>query len=407
MLKNNHIILGVTGSIAAYKAIELTRRLTEAEAVVDVIFTEAAERFITPLSFSFTRGRVFSDIFEAPLSHIRIAEEAELLLVAPATANIIGKMANGIADDMLSTVYMAFNGKVMIAPAMNWRMYENPVFQRNLETLQSLGVIQVGPDRGALACGEANMGRMAEVNAIIEEIEIALSEKDLEGRRFVITAGPTREYIDPIRFISNRSSGKMGYAIAKVAIRRGAQVTLISGPSNLTPPRRVTFISVETADEMRDAVMSNLEGSDALIMAAAVADFSPEQRSPEKISSREGLELRLRRTPDIILEASLLSKRSLSRQGRDELVEPIIIGFSAETGDNLERARQKRIEKGIDMIIFNDVTESGAGFDVDTNKITIIERNKETEFPLMSKEDAAGVILDRLSEVLRGGIRRG
>ncbi|MFN3396002.1 MAG: bifunctional phosphopantothenoylcysteine decarboxylase/phosphopantothenate--cysteine ligase CoaBC [Thermodesulfovibrionales bacterium] len=396
MLKNKHIILGVTGSIAAYKSIELTRRLTEAGAEVDVILTEAAKRFITPLSFSsITRGRVFSDIFEDPLSHIRIAEEAELLLVAPATANIIGKMTSGIADDMLSTVYMAFNGKVMIAPAMNWRMYENPVLQRNLVSLQSLGVIQIGPDKGALACGEANMGRMAEVNAIIEEIEIALSEKDLEGRRFVITAGPTREYIDPVRFISNRSSGKMGYAIAKVAIRRGAQVTLISGPSNLFPPRRVTFISVETADEMRDAVMSNLEGSDALIMAAAVADFSPEQRSPEKISSREGLELSLRRTPDIILEASLCGKR------------PLIIGFSAETGDNLERARQKRIEKGIDMIIFNDVTESGAGFDVDTNKITIIERDKETKFPLMSKEDVAAVILDKVSEVLRGGIRQG
>lgn len=396
MLKNKHIILGVTGSIAAYKALELTRRLTEAEAVVDVILTEASQRFITPLSFSsITRGRVFSDIFEDPLSHIRIAEEAELLLVAPATANIIGKMANGIADDMLSTVYMAFKGTVMIAPAMNWKMYENPVLQRNLDSLQSLGVIQIGPEKGALACGEANVGRMAEVNAIIEEIEIALSEKDLEGRRFVITAGPTREYIDPIRFISNRSSGKMGYAIARVAIRRGAQVTLISGPSNLPPPRRVTFISVETADEMRDAVMSSLEDSDGLIMAAAVADFSPEQRSPEKISSREGLELRLRRTPDIIREASLCGKR------------PLIIGFSAETGDNLERARQKRIEKGIDMIIFNDVTESGAGFDVDTNRITIIESDKETEFPLMSKEDVAGLILDRLSEILRGSIRQG
>ncbi|MFN3479163.1 MAG: bifunctional phosphopantothenoylcysteine decarboxylase/phosphopantothenate--cysteine ligase CoaBC [Thermodesulfovibrionales bacterium] len=406
MLKNKHIILGVTGSIAAYKAIELTRRLTEAKAVVDVILTEAAKRFTTPLSFSsITKGRVFSDIFEDPLSHIRIAEEAELLLVAPATANIIGKMAHGIADDMLSTVYMAFNGKVMIAPAMNWRMYENPVLQRNLESLQSLGVIQIGPDRGSLACGEANIGRMAEVNAIIEEIEIALSEKDLEGKRLVITAGPTREYIDPIRFISNRSSGKMGYAIAKVAVRRGANVTLISGPSNLPPPRRVTFMSVETADEMKDAVMSNLKGSDALIMAAAVADFSPEQRSPEKISSREGLELRLRRTPDIIRSVRLAHEASVrSRPGG---IEPIHIGFSAETGDNLERARQKRIEKGIDMIIFNDVTEAGAGFDVDTNRITIIERDKETEFPLMSKEDVAGVILDRLSEVLRGGIRQG
>lgn len=395
MLKNKHIILGVTGSIAAYKAVELLRRLTEAEAVVDIILTEAATKFVTPLSFrSITKGHVFSDLFEDPLSHIRVAEESELLVIAPATANIIGKMASGIADDMLSTVYMAFNKKVMIVPAMNWRMYENPVLQRNLDILRSFGVIQVGPEKGALACGEANMGRMVEVNAIIEEIEIALSEKDLEGRRFVITAGPTREHIDPIRFISNRSSGKMGYAIAKVAVRRGAQVTLISGPSNLTPPSGVNFISVETADEMRSAVMSELEGSDALIMAAAVADFSPEQGSPEKISSREGLELRLVRTPDILREASLCNKGSL------------IVGFSAETGDNLERARQKRIEKGIDMIIFNDVTEKGAGFDVDTNRITIIERDKETTFPLMSKEEVAGVILDRLSALLKGGIRQ-
>lgn len=395
MLKNKHIILGVTGSIAAYKAIELTRRLTEAEAVVDIILTEAATKFVAPLSFSsITKGHVFSDLFEDPLSHIRVAEASELLVIAPATANIIGKMASGIADDMLSTVYMAFSGKVMIAPAMNWRMYENPVLQRNLEILRSFGVIQVGPEKGALACGEANIGRMTEVNDIIEEIEIAFSEKNLEGRKIIITAGPTREYIDPIRFISNRSSGKMGYAIAKVAARRGAQVTLISGPTNLTPPRRVSFISVETADEMRDALMSNLEGSDALIMAAAVADYSPEDRSQEKIESSNGINLRLRKTPDILKEISGLKEK------------PVIIGFSAETGNKLERARQKLIKKGIDIIVFNDVTEPGAGFDVDTNKVTIIDRDKEVTFPLMTKEEVAGIILDRLSEVLRGGIRQ-
>lgn len=396
MLKNKHIILGVTGSIAAYKAIELTRRLTEAEASVDVILTEAATKFVTPLSFSsITKGHVFTDLFEDPLSHIRVAEEAELFVIAPATANIIGKMASGIADDMLSTVYMAFNKKVIIAPAMNWRMYENPILQRNLGSLRLSGVIQIGPERGTLACGEANIGRMAEVNDIIEEIEVAISEKKLEGRKITITAGPTREYIDPIRFISNRSSGKMGYEIAKVAIRRGAQVTLISGPTNLTPPRGVSFISIETADEMRNAVMSSLEGSDALIMAAAVADFSPEKRSDEKLDSHDGINLRLRKTTDILKEVSGLKEK------------PVIIGFSAETGNKLERARQKMMKKGIDMIVFNDVTEPGAGFDVDTNRITIIERDRETTFPLMSKEEVAGVILDRILEVFRGGIRQG
>lgn len=395
MLKNRRIILGVTGSIAAYKAIELTRRLTEAGAIVDIIITDAAKRFVSPLSFSsITAGTVFTDLFEHPLSHIRLAEDAAVMVVAPATANIIGKMANGIADDMLSTVYMAFKGNTIIAPAMNWRMYENPVLKKNLETLRSYGVIQVGPKKGALACGEANIGRMAEVNDIIEEIEIALSEKDFLKKKVIVTAGPTREYIDPIRFISNRSSGKMGYALARLAARRGAEVILISGPSYLDPPQRVSFIPVETASEMRDAVMSNLEGSDVLIMSAAVADFSPKDKSDVKIESREGLTLRLQRTPDILQEVRRSDKR------------PFVVGFSAETGKNLERARKKLMDKGADMMVFNDVTESGAGFDVDTNRITIIYREGQEEFPLMTKEDVASLILDRVAEGLRGGTRR-
>lgn len=395
VLKNKRIILGVTGSIAAYKSIELTRRLVRAEATVDVIMTEAATRFVTPLSFSsVTNGRVFKDLYEDPLSHIRVAESAELLVIAPATANIIGKMAGGLADDMLSTVYMAFDKKVLIAPAMNWRMYENPVLQKNLEVLRLNGVVQIGPERGPLACGDTNFGRMAEVDAILEEIEIALSEKDLEGKRVIVTAGPTREYIDPIRFISNRSSGKMGFALARVAVRRGAEVILISGPVNLPSPDRVTFISVETASEMRDAVIANLEGVDLLIMAAAVADFSPEERGDKKIESRNELNLRLRRTPDILKEVSSLKKK------------PFIVGFSAETGNHIERARQKLIEKGIDMIIFNDVLDPGAGFDVDTNRITIVEKEGEVSFPLMTKEDVADVILDRVTEALRGDIRQ-
>lgn len=395
MLKNKRIILGVTGSVAAYKAIELTRRLTEAGAVVDVIMTEASKRFVSPLSFSsLTSGHVLTDLFEEPLSHIRITEEAQLMVIAPATANIIGKMANGIADDMLSTAYMAFKGKVIVAPAMNWRMYENPALQKNLETLRAYGVLQVGPERGALACGEANTGRMAEVTDIIEEIKGALIQKDLLMKRIVITAGPTREYIDPIRFISNRSSGKMGYALARTAARRGAKVTLISGPSSLHPPKRVSFIPVETASEMRDAVLSSIEGADVVIMAAAVADFSPVDRKDIKIDSRKALTLRLQRTPDIIQEVA----RSKNK--------PFMVAFAAETGQNLERARQKLVEKDADMIVFNDVTESGSGFEVDTNKITILDRKGQEAFPIMTKEDVADLILDRVAEGLREDTQR-
>lgn len=395
MLKNKRIVLGVTGSIAAYKAIELTRRLTEAGAIVDVIMTEAATRFIAPLSFgSVTAGNVFTDLFNDPLSHIKVTEGASAMVIAPATANIVGKMANGIADDMLTTAYMAFRGKVIIAPSMNWRMYENPATKKNLEILQSYGVIQLGPEKGALACGESNTGRMAEVEDIIEEVFRSLSKKDFLGKRVVITAGPTREYIDPIRFISNRSSGKMGYALARIASRRGAEVILISGPSNLKPPKGVSIVSVETTSEMRDAVMSNLKDLDILIMAAAVADFSPEDKSEVKIDSRDVLVLRLQRTPDIIQEVTCSDKR------------PFVVAFSAETGKNLDRARQKLIEKNADIIVFNDVTESGAGFDVDTNKITIIDRERWESFPIMTKEEAAQLILDRITKGLKGGIRQ-
>lgn len=395
MLKNKRIVLGVTGSIAAYKAIELTRRLTEAGAIVDVIMTEAATRFIAPLSFgSVTAGNVFTDLFNDPLSHIKVTEGASAMVIAPATANIVGKMANGIADDMLTTAYMAFKGKVIIVPSMNWRMYENPATKKNLEILQSYGVIQLGPEKGALACGESNTGRMAEVEDIIEEIFRSLSKKDFLGKRVVITAGPTREYIDPIRFISNRSSGKMGYALARIASRRGAEVILISGPSNLKPPKGVSIVSVETTSEMRDAVMSNIKDSDILIMAAAVADFSSEDKSEVKIDSRDGLILKLQRTPDIIKEVTSLDKRLF------------VVAFSAETGKNLDRARQKLIEKNADIIVFNDVTESGAGFDVDTNKITIIDRERRESFPLMTKEEAAQLILDRITKGLKGGIRQ-
>lgn len=385
MLKNKKILLGVTGSVAAHKAVDLARRLVEEGACVRVIMTEAAGRFVSPLSFEVaSRNAVSTDIFHDPLSHTSLTADADLMVIAPATANIIGKYACGIADDMLSTCLLSYRGRVVIAPAMNWRMYENPVLRKNLSYLASLGVVQVGPEKGSLACGEEAIGRMSEVHEIIEAIRSSITAKDFSGKKIIVTAGPTREYIDPVRFISNRSSGKMGYAIAGAALRRGASVVLISGPSNVTPPYGARLVSVETAEEMRESVVRNLRGSSVLIMAAAVSDFSPESRSRKKIDKSRGLALKLRKTPDILSEIANLRKR------------PFLVGFAAETGPDLTRARKKFIEKGADMFVFNDVTSPGSGFDVDTNKITIIEKGGESSFPLLSKDEVADLLLDRI-----------
>lgn len=390
MLKNKKILLGVTGSIAAYKAIDLARRLVEEGASVHVIMTEASKKFVAPLSFNVvSHHTVYSDPFQDPLSHIALTSDADLLVIAPATANIIGKFAYGIADDMLSTCFLSFKGKVVIAPAMNWRMYENPVLRRNLKDLAALGIHQIGPERGSLACGEEALGRMSDIPEIIEGIRSALSRKDFAGKAMIVTAGPTREHIDPVRFISNRSSGKMGYAVARAALRRGAEVVLISGPSLLRPPSNACFVAVETAEEMRKAVIKKLKGSDVVIMAAAVSDFSPENSSRTKIDKSAALNLKLRKTPDILSEMGSMKKR------------PLLIGFAAETGADLGRARRKLIEKGADMIIFNDVTSSGSGFDVDTNEVTIIERDKESSFPLLTKDEIADLLLDRIAEVFQ------
>ncbi len=254
MLKNKNILLGVTGSIAVYKSVDLVRRLTEEGASVQVIMTDASRRFITPLSFEIvSRNRVFTDTFQDPLSHISLTSDADLMVVAPATANSLGKFAGGIADDMLSTCFLSFKGKTIIAPAMNWRMYENPVFQKNLRYLASLGVIQVGPEKGSLACGDDAVGRMSDVSDILEGVRSALTRKDLSGKRIMVTAGPTREYMDPVRFMSNRSSGKMGYAIARAALRRGAEVILISGPSSVEASVRRRFCGCgDRPSEMRE-----------------------------------------------------------------------------------------------------------------------------------------------------------
>ena len=387
-MRNKSILLGVTGGVAAYKAVDLVRRLREEGASVTVIMTEAAKKFVTPLSLEIaSQNRVYSDLFSDPLSHITLPAHADVTVIAPATANTIAKFARGIADNLLNTCLLSFTGKTVIAPSMNWRMYENPMFQENLQNLLSRGIIQIGPERGSLACGEEGIGRMSEIPDIVETIKSALSPKDLTGERVLVTAGPTREYLDPIRFLSNRSSGKMGYAIARAALRRGADVTLISGPSALGQPRGVKFVSVETALQMLDEVNQELPTSTVLIMSAAVSDFMPLEKSKEKIEKPEELLLRLRQTPDILSEIGRRKDR------------PFTVGFAAETGSKIERARRKLQEKNMDMIIVNDVTKSGSGFDVDTNSVVILDREKEMSLPLLSKDSVAEAIFDRLVQL--------
>ncbi len=388
VLKSKSILLGITGGVAAYKSIDLIRRLREEDASVTVIMTEASKHFVTPLSLqAASSNTVYTDLFSHPMAHITLPSQADIMVIAPATANIIGKFAAGIADDLLSTCLLSYNGKTVIAPSMNWRMYENPVLRKNLGQLLSRGVIQVGPEKGPLACGEEGTGRMSDIMDIVEEIKSALATKDLLQEKIVVTAGPTREYIDPVRFFSNRSSGRMGYALARAALRRGAEVILISGPSALSPPKGLNFISVETAEDMRHAVEKQALLSTTLIMSAAVSDFKPAGKAREKIQKPEELRLKLVRTPDII--SGIGKKKS----------KPFIIGFAAETGMKIEKARKKLKEKNMDMIIFNDVNEAGSGFDVETNKVVILDKKKELNLPLLSKDAVADAILDRMIEI--------
>jgi phosphopantothenoylcysteine decarboxylase/phosphopantothenate--cysteine ligase len=388
VLKNKSVLLGVTGGVAAYKALDVIRRLREEGASVTVISTEAAGHFVTPLSLEVASGtKVYTDLFSDSLSHITLPSQADIFLIAPATANSIGKFANGIADDLLSTCMLAFPGKVLIAPSMNWRMYENPVVQENLKKLASRGVIQVGPEKGSLACGEEGWGRLADVHDIVEAVKSSVTKKDLSKERIVVTAGATREYLDPVRFLSNRSSGKMGYAIARAALRRGAEVTLISGYSSLQPPKGATFISVNSAHDMLAAVHEHLHEATVLIMAAAVSDYVPAEISGDKVKKSDNFLLLLRLTPDIVAEAGKVKNR------------PFIIGFAAETGRRIENAREKLTGKKMDMIIFNDITAKDSGFDVDTNKVTIIDAEEERELTVMSKDSVADALLDRMLEI--------
>lgn len=387
-LKNKTVLLGVSGSVAAYKTVDLVRRLKKEGADVSVVMTEAAKQFVTSLSLEVaSQNKVYTSLFEEPMAHINLPSAADIFVIAPATAHVIAKFAHGLADDLLSTCLLSYSGKVIVAPSMNWRMYEDRIFQDNLAKIISHGAIQVGPVRGSLACGEEGIGRMAELSDIVDEIQNVLSKKDLENDIIIVTGGPTREYIDPVRFISNRSSGKMGISLARAARNRGAHVTLISGPSVIEPPVGIDLVQVETGEEMRNALKTKMKDATVLIMAAAVADFAPQQKYRTKIAKNGKFSLKLRQSADILSEISKIKRK------------PFIIGFAAETGKNFDRALEKMKKKNMDMIVFNDVNEPDAGFEVDTNRVVIIDKERKTGFDVMSKDSVADVILDRMVAV--------
>lgn len=396
MIKGKTVVLGVTGGIAAYKAAELTRLLIKAGVRVHVIMTKGAMEFVTPLTFqALSKNPVHTDMFsltrEAEVGHISLADRADLFAIAPATANIIGKIAGGIADNLLTTSITATKAPVLLAPAMNCNMYENLIVQGNIKKLKGFGYLFMEPDTGELACGYEGKGRMAEPSDILEEIEIIMSHKDLKGKKILVTAGPTHEAVDPVRFVGNRSSGKMGYALARMAVRRGAEITLISGPSSLKPIARVNFILVESAEEMRRAVRANLKNVTAVIMAAAVADYRPVKAASEKIKKGKWpLSVELEKAQDILAEIG-------GKKGKR-----LLIGFAAETENLVANAKKKLKEKNLDLVVANNVMEPGAGFGVDTNIVTIIDKRGETEkLPKMSKEEVADKILDRISALLK------
>ncbi len=396
MLKGRRVVLGVTGGIAAYKCPELVRELVRRGAEVKVVMTAGAREFVTPLALQTVSGNpVYTELFtlirEQDIAHIALAEFAELMIVAPATANVIGKTAAGIADDLLTTVFMAMKAPVLFCPAMNTHMYESPALQENLKKLRAWGYHVLPPASGPLACKAEGQGRLPEIPEIVEEAVSILTPKDMEGEHVLVTAGPTREPFDPVRFITNYSSGKMGYAVALQARRRGARVTLVSGPTSLPPPAGVEVVNVESAVEMRDAVLSRLEGVTAVIKAAAVADYRPAALAGQKIKKKEGsLTLALERNPDIIREVG-------RKKGKR-----VLVGFAMESENLLENARSKLIDKNMDLIVANDLHEEGAGFQCDTNVVKILDREGNIEaLPLMDKAEAAERILDRVQTLLK------
>ena len=391
MMQGKEIVLGITGGIAAYKSAELVRELVKRGARVHVIMTRSAREFITPLTLQTLSGNaVFTELFklyeEREIGHISLAQRAQVLLIAPATANIIGKIAGGIADDVLSTVVMAAKAPVLMAPAMNEAMWDNPVVQDNIKALQKRGCRFIDPGWGDLACGTQGKGRMADLADIIDELEALLSVQDFAGKKVLVTAGPTRERLDPVRFISNPSSGKMGYAIARAFRLRGAQVTLVSGPASITPPRAVRFIPVESAEEMRTAVGKYFKDASIVVKAAAVGDYRPEKAAAQKIKKTgAALDLKLERTRDILAE---LGKKKGQK---------ILVGFAAETGNVKAHAVEKLKEKNLDLIVANDVSKQGIGFGSDVNEVQLIFRDGRVEtLTSRPKDEIAHAILDRI-----------
>lgn len=392
-MKNRHIVLGVTGSIAVYKAADLTSRLVKEGYIVDVIMSKAAQEFVQPLTFqALTHRPVVTEMFtlhsEMAVEHIALAERADVLLLAPATANIIAKLRHGFADDMLSCTALATRAPIVIAPAMNNGMYENPVTAENIAVLKARGVTFVGPSEGYLACGTVGRGRLTEILDIFDAVKMVLGRKgDLAGKRVAVTAGGTEEPIDPVRCITNRSSGKMGYALAEAARDRGAEVHLVAGPTSLRTPWGLRFSAVRTANEMLTAVQAAARDCDALLMAAAVSDYRVEEVAEQKIKkSASALSLKLVKNPDIL--------QSLSGDF-------VKIGFAAESQDLVANAEAKLITKGLHMIVANDISRQGSGFGTDTNEAMLLFRDGRREaLPLMTKECLAHIILDRLTDLI-------
>ena len=400
-LGGRELILGVTGSIAAYKAVYLLRELVRLGARVTVVRTAHAERFVGDLTWRTLSGRpVLADLFDPQsgeaVEHVAIAERADAVVVAPATANLLAKAAHGLADDFLTTVLLAARGPVLMVPAMDGGMWDHAAVSANVATLRERGVVVLEPDAGALASGLSGKGRLPEVDAIVEALERLLTPaRDLEGERLLVTSGPTREPIDPVRYLSNRSSGKMGHAITTAALRRGAAVTLISGPTALTPPPGATFVPVQTAEEMREAALQHLGSATVVIKAAAVADYRVASPAGQKIKSKkdEGLTLDLVPNPDILRELA-------ARKGRTFLV-----GFAAETNDLRRNAQTKLTAKGIDLLVANDVSRKGIGFEADDNQVVLLDRwGGEIELPMMSKIAVADAILDRVLALRAGAV---
>ncbi len=385
ILKDKNIILGITGGIAAYKALELTRLLNKKGANVYPVMTKSAAEFVAPLSFQTLSGNhVFTELFDAgrdaSIRHIDIAEKADIIIIAPATANVIGKVANGIADDLLTTIIMASKCPKLFAPAMNVNMYENPIVQKNIARLKRVGYSFAGPCEGELACGYEGKGRLAPIEDIIDAAEECLSPKDMKGQKVLVTAGPTREAIDPVRFVSNPSSGKMGYAIARAAKRRGAEVVLVSGHSYLKPPTGITFVSVATADEMLEASLRHYPQSTVVIMAAAVADYKPKTSYRKKVKKEETkLTIELERTQDILQE--------MGNKKRGQF----LVGFALETDEMIANAKKKLESKHLDLIVANEPK----GFDKDVNQVTIIDKSGGIiELPQLQKDEIAERVLD-------------